>query len=706
MSRHGLQNGFWRVVVAAEQPRIAALQFDARGEGKWGANLLKTSAPRSSHLPLTGPVGGQSVYVDAGGIWRRSGESALARVSAGRSATEIELREIEFGAVRERWRLRLDGARFTWTVAQEWMKETAVADALTPGLFFAAEAAWGEATVFQLWERGMAGDGFYGNGSILGAESVTAWTRQMRREPGGWAIAKLLSHARPNGDWRVATSHHLKKGEILNFASVLGQSAWCDAAGPRTFRAGETIETEIAWEPVRSDTGVALAVEVDGGAEERHEVEVTRRFFDGYANCGIMADTHAWRLGNQPAGYVALFCRHLHSEMLKFGVPRGALGPASTDGQQVLVEEVTRMAENLRRGGTVGAGYQSRTSLDFFPSFLVAMRDVLVLTGDRGRGEELWAGAIAALAQLRAQLADGGGLIRTARETGNDYWDWIARTGHIGYVNLLAWMGLRAASEVARWLGHEDEATQAERAAAALGAAFDAAFWDEARGFYADWVEADGRRHFYLYAPPQLMAICAGMVPGEKARRVVEAILARRRELGPAWENCFSIQTNFYDAEAQSFMFRAFGSDVTRFGQTMNGGCLASWNYHWIGALMTTGHTAEALDAWRRVIGRFEQTALVEGCNYWDYAGEPSRTIIPAEIPGEFPSYDSISAEPFLADQGLVAAALPRWLLGVEPTLAGVKQATAVATELLPARVTLRHLGHERVVEVRGGAGA
>lgn len=699
---HGLRNGFWRVVVAAEQPRVAELRFDARGEGRWCANLLKTGAPRSSHLPLTGPVGAQSVYVDAAGNWRRSGESALARVSDARSETEIELREIEFGAVRETWRLRLDGARLTWAIRQEWKETVEVVDALTPGLFFAAEAAWGEATVFQLWERGMAGDAFYGSGSILGAEAVTAWTRETRREGGGWAIAKLLSHATPNGDWRVTTSGHVKKGEVLNFASVLGQSAWCDAAGRRTFRAGEVVETEIAIEPVANDTGLALEVTVKAGTAGEREVAAARRFFDVYANCGLLADSHQWRLGNQPSGYVALFCRYMHSELLKFGVMRGALGPGSTQMQQVLIEEVTRMAGNLLRSGTLGGGYQSDTSLDFYPSYLLTVRDVALITGDRVRGEVLWAGAREALKKLRAQLAEGGGLIQTAREIGNDYWDWIARTGHIGYVNILAWMGLRAAAEVARWLGLTDEAEAAERDAAAVRERFEARFWSEERGFYADWVEADGRAHFYLYAPPQLMAICAGMVPEERAKRIVEAILTRRRELGPAWENCFSIQTNFYDAEAQSFMFRTFGSEVTRFGETMNGGCLASWNYHWIGALVKVGRHAEAMDAWRRVLRRFEQTSLVEGCNYWDYAGRPSRTMMPAMVPKEFASYDLISAEPFLADQGLVAAALPRWLLGIEPTLEGVKLGTVAAPELAPARVTLRHLGEERVVEVSG----
>jgi len=58
-------------------------------------------------------------------------------------------------------------------------------------------------------------------------------------------------------------------------------------------------------------------------------------------------------------------------------------------------------------------------------------------------------------------------MIYTSRDEGNDYWDWISRNGHIGYVNVLAWMALRAAAEVAEWLGLKDEipaiAAQADR---------------------------------------------------------------------------------------------------------------------------------------------------------------------------------------------------------------------------------------------------
>jgi hypothetical protein len=511
-------------------------------------------------------------------------------------------------------------------------------------------------------------------------------------------VAKLLSRACPNGDLRVSASHHVKKGEILNFSSVLGQSPWCDANGGRIMRAGERIETTLTLETHPAETGVALAI--DGGETFPAAAEINRRFFNAYANCGIMADTHDWRLGNQPSGYVAVLCRYFHAEMLKFGVRRGSLGSSATDVHRVLIDEVTRTAKQLAQDGTTGPGYQSTTSLDNHTSFLLCMRDVLLLTGDREAGERLWRGARQALNVVLRQIEDGRGMIHTSREEGNDYWDWISRDGHIGYVNIVAWMALSAAIEVATWLGHADEIPGVARAANRVREKYERDFWSEERGFYADWIGADGVARFYLYAPPQLMAIATGMVPPDRARRVVSAVLARRHELGPAWENCFSIQTNFYDAEEFSFMKRRFNADVTRFGETMNGGCLASWNYFWIGALIKVGRVDEAVAAWQGFLARCAETSLIEGCNYWDFQGRPSRTVIPEMIPGAFPSYDLISAEPFLSDQGLVASAFPRWLLGIELSFDGIRTRSVLPRSAPPMTATLLHLGREQTITI------
>lgn len=118
---------------------MTSLGFDAAGRSQWCANLLKTGAPRASHLPLTGPLGGQSGYVDAAGGWQLSSSSSAARVRRG-SDTDVEFEDIAYGSVREHWRLRLDGAKWEWTIRQTWQQETEVADAFTPGLFFSAQS--------------------------------------------------------------------------------------------------------------------------------------------------------------------------------------------------------------------------------------------------------------------------------------------------------------------------------------------------------------------------------------------------------------------------------------------------------------------------------------------------------------------------------------------------------------------------------------
>ena len=141
-----LLNPFWEIVLESARPQLAALGFDAHGGSRWCANFLKTGAPCSSHLPLTGPTGGQSGYVDAAGDWWLSSSSTPAKFGA-ISETEAVLDDIDYGDVVEQWRLRLDGPKLEWTIRQTWRRETVVADAFAPGLFFAAQALWGEATL-------------------------------------------------------------------------------------------------------------------------------------------------------------------------------------------------------------------------------------------------------------------------------------------------------------------------------------------------------------------------------------------------------------------------------------------------------------------------------------------------------------------------------------------------------------------------------
>jgi hypothetical protein len=623
--------------------------------------------------------GAQTGYFESADRLHLSSSSAKARIQAG--ATELTVEEIAYGNVRERWHIRLDGESLLWTVEQEWLADTEVADSFLPALFFAAHQQWGEATVFELWDRDIVCDGFYGKTKVL-ASAVADASRRTTGWENGSSIAKLLSHARPNGDLRVAVTGHLKKGEIINYVSLLGQTL-----PPRRMKQGERVSVTMTLQPVAAETGIALDVKL--GGELASDTAANRRFFDTHVNCAILADTVNWRFGNEPTGYVAPLCLWMPSEMLKFGVVRGALGPDCFNAHQVLAGEVRMQAECCAQNGTIGQGYLEGTSLDQWPAFLLAARDSLLISGDRAEAERLWPGLQRAVRELDRLLESGDGLIFTMRDTGNDYWDWIDRNGWIGYVNMQAHAGMRAFEEIARWLGRE-----AKTSADSVRAKFNERFWDEERGYYADWIDKNGQSQFYLYAGPQLMGIATGLVPPDRAKRVIDAIRRRRRELGAAWENCFSLQTNFYDAEKFSSVWRRCQSDVTRFGQTMNGGCLVSWTYYWVGALAATGYVDEAIEAWRRVVHRFRETSLVEGCNYWDFAGQPSRTMHP---PGELISY-----EPFLSDQGLVALALPRWLLGIEPRFDGIAVHPVLPASAYPVTVKLQHLGSEKTIHIAG----
>ena len=686
-----IQNEFWNICFAGDHPLVTSLAFDASGQSRWCANLLKAGSPVSLGSPIAGIHGAQSGYFDASKQLHVSSSCSSFRISRPTDC-ELLVRDISYGSVHEQWRLRVVGARLVWKIEQRWISGTGVLDGFFPGLFFTAHAKWGEATVFQLWDRAASQDDFYGISAHLATEGSCSVSRRTRTEVGGWSIAKLLSHARPNGDLRVSVNKYLKKGELLNYMSFLAQGLSCEPEASLTIRGGESIQAEMTLEPVPPDTGLALDIDLRGDLQNVNAVN--RRLFDTHVNCAIMADTRSWRFGNEPSGYVALLCQYMYSEMVKYGVMRGQLGQDCVNARQVLTEEVEQMAANLLSRGTIGSGYMSANALDLLPSFLLAMRDSLVTHGDRAIGEQLFPAAWLATRQLIDQLAQGHGMIFAPEERAHDYWDWIARNGRLTSVNVLVYMGLLAFGEMAKWLGRGPEYDAVKTHAQTIKNIFNEQFWSEERGFYADWIDSRGNAKFFLYAGPQLQAIVAGMAPPGRARKVVESIQRRRRELGQPWSACFSLQTNLFDAEEYSTMFRKFKSDQTRFGQTMNGGCLLSWNYYWIGALVTVGMIDEAIRSWSRVVGRFAATSLVEGSNFWDYSGQPSRTTFPQD---ELAAY-----EPFLSDQGLVSVALPRWLLGIELKLDGISVAPVLPPSEYPITLNLFHLGKEVAVEIPG----
>ncbi len=90
-----------------------------------------------------------------------------------------------------------------------------------------------------------------------------------------------------------------------------------------------------------------------------------------------------------------------------------------------------------------------------------------------------------------------------------------------GYV-YAAWRGM---AELYGQLGDPDRATRLTQKAAALYAKFNEVFWNEADGFYAYCLDGNKKPIWTVASNPGHLLWC-GIVPAERARRVVERLLA------------------------------------------------------------------------------------------------------------------------------------------------------------------------------------
>ena len=123
---------------------------------------------------------------------------------------------------------------------------------------------------------------------------------------------------------------------------------------------------------------------------------------------------------------------------------------------------------------------------------------------------------------------NGDGLIEAPK--GWNFADWVPAwedgippDGEFGVGGLVQWqfiLALTQAAQLEQWLGEPELARRAERLAGDLAARTIPAFWDEARGLFADDL---GKRHFSEHT--QCLAILSGHVPPERLGRMKAALL-------------------------------------------------------------------------------------------------------------------------------------------------------------------------------------
>jgi hypothetical protein len=112
-------------------------------------------------------------------------------------------------------------------------------------------------------------------------------------------------------------------------------------------------------------------------------------------------------------------------------------------------------------------------------------------------------------------------------------WSSVTTAGKCAALNGLWARGLTDFAEMGEWLGDGGRAAWARAAWAAAARGFEA-FWDPQRRLYVDHVDG-GTRGRPFSQPAQAAALVGGVVPAERAARVVEVMLDRSRYVHTTW---------------------------------------------------------------------------------------------------------------------------------------------------------------------------
>ncbi|MBI5708469.1 MAG: hypothetical protein HZC36_15910 [Armatimonadetes bacterium] len=182
-------------------------------------------------------------------------------------------------------------------------------------------------------------------------------------------------------------------------------------------------------------------------------------------------------------------------------------------------------------------------SLDTYPSLLIAACEVAKAERDTTWAKASFATISSWAKEMMAGDRDGNGLVEYPR-TGNfgdrpvpsnrpsNWWDCINFGHEDAYANALAYRASVLLAELARRLGHKDEAASATAFAVKLKASYHATFLNPKTGLLAGWRSKDGQRHDYAFPFVQGIAVAYGLLTPEQGNKAMDVLLAKMKAVG------------------------------------------------------------------------------------------------------------------------------------------------------------------------------
>ena len=181
-----------------------------------------------------------------------------------------------------------------------------------------------------------------------------------------------------------------------------------------------------------------------------------------------------------------------------------------------------------------------------------------------------------------------------------NWWDDIGFGHYDAYSNALAYKSLLDMAVLAKRANQPEDAKLYAARAEKLRSVYYDTFYNPATGVLAGWKSADGQLHDYYFAFVNGVAITYGLIPRDKANKIMDRMLAKMKEVGYTHfeyglpGNLIPIRQDDYLEARQEWGggTKADGSDG--FQVYENGGATACYAYFTIEALYQLGRHKEA----------------------------------------------------------------------------------------------------------------
>ena len=344
--------------------------------------------------------------------------------------------------------------------------------------------------------------------------------------------------------------------------------------------------------------------------------------FDGFRRNWLnifQLNPHYRALANNAASDVCAFTLFEYSAVAKRTPP---LAPGLT-ALDMIRQTLDRYLVGMKGYGIVGYVPDDPTNpydyTDTYPSLLIAASDYVEGSKDvrwlRGHyaGLKTWA------AKLLAMDRDDDGLVEYP-ESGNsgswahkmmpppwhfskhaaNWWDDIGFGHKDAYGNALAYHALLGMANLARISDHPQDATFYTLRTERLRSVYFKTFYNPATGVLGGWRSADGALHDYYFTFVISVAITYGLVPEKEANLIMDALLAKIKEVGYTHFE-FGLPGNLIPIRRDDYLEprRDWGGGDKEDGSEgfqiyENGGASACYVYFTIQALYLLGRHKEA----------------------------------------------------------------------------------------------------------------